>query len=283
MKKRFKRIYIEITNSCNRNCYFCSKDTKKKRTMTLEEFEHILKEINDYTDYVYLHVKGEPLLHPNFKGILSLCKKYNKYVNITTNGTLLLSRIDDIIDSKTVRQINVSLHNFKDEPAYLKDILEATDKLLMTPIYINYRFWTLQDNKLTSDMREMIEEILSHYHLDTNMLSKISEEKNIKLTNNLYLNKGDLFDWPSLDHEFVSETGTCYGTRDHLGILSDGTVIPCCLDSSGIIDLGNIYEESFPKILTDEAFTKMNDDLLNNHLCQELCQKCTYRKRFDKS
>jgi len=87
--KKFKKIYVEITNKCNLKCPFCSIDDKKKREMNLLEFDDVLNKITDYTDYLYLHVKGEPLLHSNFKEILDICLKYNKKVNITTNGSLL--------------------------------------------------------------------------------------------------------------------------------------------------------------------------------------------------
>lgn len=284
MKKKFKRIYIEITNVCNRSCSFCSKGTKSKKSMTLEEFEHVLKEIDPYTDYVYLHVKGEPLLHCNFKEILDLCKKYNKKVNLTTNGTLLYTRVKDIVDTKVVRQINISLHNFKENESYIESVLEATTWLLKTsPIHINYRFWTLQNNQLTPTMEKMLRRILDYYHLDQLDLSLIRQGHNIKLMGHLYLNKGDLFYWPSLTLPLVSTTGTCLGTRDHLGILSDGTVIPCCLDSDGIISLGNIFNQSFPKILESELYQKINHGFLNQKIVCELCQRCSYRKRFDHS
>ena len=75
---KFKKIYIEITNICNKNCSFCSKTNRKKREMSIDEFETVLKRINNYTDYIYLHIKGEPLTHSNFEEIVKLCKKYNK-------------------------------------------------------------------------------------------------------------------------------------------------------------------------------------------------------------
>lgn len=60
--------------------------------MTPKEFEEVIKKINNYTDYIYLHVKGEPLTHHNLDNILSICKKYNKKVCITTNGVFLKER-----------------------------------------------------------------------------------------------------------------------------------------------------------------------------------------------
>ena len=105
--KQFKRIYIEITNFCNLNCSFCAKSTRNKQFMSKDNFEHIIKQISNYTDYVYLHVLGEPLLHPELDEILSICEKFNLNVNITTNGTLLLSKLE-ILKKHKVRQFNIS-------------------------------------------------------------------------------------------------------------------------------------------------------------------------------
>ena len=285
MKKRFKRIYIEITNICNKNCKFCSPLLRPLKFMSVEEFEYILKEIKEYTDYIYLHVKGEPLLHPNLDKILELCEEYNIKVNITTNGTLLLEKTDILLKYNSVRQINVSLHSFdeNDNENYIINILKATKKILAnSPIYVNYRFWALKNNKLTKDMESMIKEILNYFNLSSKLLSKIINSNNTTLKENLFLNKAELFDWPSLNHEFISNYGTCNGTKDHIAILCDGTVVPCCLDSDGIINLGNIYKTKLKYILDSDQFINFNSSLKNNILICELCQKCSYRKKFDK-
>ena len=285
MKKRFKRIYIEITNICNKNCKFCSPLLRPLRFMSVEEFEYILKEIKEYTDYIYLHVKGEPLLHPNLDKILELCEMYNIKVNITTNGTLLLEKTDILLKYNSVRQINVSLHSFdeNDNENYIINILKATKKILAnSPIYVNYRFWALENNKLTKDMEIMIKEILHYFDLSSELLSKIINSNNTILKENLFLNTAELFDWPSLNNEFISNHGTCNGTKDHIAILCDGTVVPCCLDSDGVITLGNIYKIKLKDILDSDQFINFNSSLKNNILKYELCQKCSYRKKFDK-
>jgi len=264
--KKFKKIYIEITNICNLNCPFCSKDEKEKKEMNLEEFEHILKQINDYTDYLYLHVKGEPLLHRNFKEILKLCKQYNKQVNITTNATLLDKRLNDILESNVVRQINISLQSLI-SLEYIDDIISSADILSNNGIQVVYRMWV--DNKYQNKVLEKIEK---HYNI------KI-EKDNTKLKENLYFNKDKEFIWPNLNNDFVNEKGSCYGTRTHIGILSDGTVIPCCLDSSGVINLGNIFKQDLKQIINNDRFINMKTNFQNNKLCEELCKKCGFISR----
>ena len=103
MKKMFKRIYIEILNYCNLNCPFCNKTTKDKKYISRDEFNHILKEIVPYTDYIYLHVQGEPLLHKDLINFLIDAKEMGLNINLTTNGTLLFN-FPNILNY--IRQIN---------------------------------------------------------------------------------------------------------------------------------------------------------------------------------
>lgn len=102
--KKFKKIYIEITNKCNLNCSFCSKIEKQKKSMTIDEFEYILGQISSKTDYIYLHVKGEPLLHPNVIDFIKLAEKYNVKVNLTTNGILFPKLVDKLKECKALRK-----------------------------------------------------------------------------------------------------------------------------------------------------------------------------------
>lgn len=279
--KKFKSIYIEITNICNLSCSFCSQDNLEKKNITSSEFEYILKEINNYTDYIYLHVKGEPLLHPNLKEILNLCKKYNKQVNITTNGTLLMKNIEILKNSKVVRQINISLHSENNKEHYLDEIFDAT-RQLSEDIIVVYRFWTLNNLKLNKKSTEIVEKITDNYKLSTETVDKIYTDENIKIANNIYISKDNLFVWPDLNNSYYKEEGYCHALKTHIAILVDGTVIPCCLDSKGIINLGNIYKEKFTDILNKERTINIRNNFNNRKCSEELCKHCSFKERFDK-
>ena len=93
---RFKRIYIEITSSCNLTCSFCQETKRDKRFMSIDEFSHVIEQVKPLTEFIYLHVKGEPLLHPQLGDILQICHDEGMRVNITTNGTLLKKQLDTV-------------------------------------------------------------------------------------------------------------------------------------------------------------------------------------------
>ena len=174
---KFKRIYIEITNICNLNCSFCSRSFRKKREMSTKEFEIILKKIDKYTDYIYLHVKGEPLLYRELDEILSISKKYNKKVCITTNGVFLKDKLDVLNKYDNIYQINISLHSENSKKNYLEDILYSIDNLNYP--YISLRFWTLDKGIMDNKTKRYLKIIKEQYQI---------EEINNEIQKNIYRN-----------------------------------------------------------------------------------------------
>ena len=110
--KKFKKFYIEITNVCNLSCSFCPQTKRSPEIMKFDVFNKILDEVKPYTDYLYFHVKGEPLLHPEIDKFLDISYEKGFMVNITTNGTLISKAKDKILMKPALRQVNFSLHSF---------------------------------------------------------------------------------------------------------------------------------------------------------------------------
>lgn len=261
----FKKIYLEITNNCNLDCSFCIGNKRNKKFIDIEQFNILLSKIEGFTKYVYFHVMGEPLLHPKINDLIDLASsKY--FVNITTNG-YLIKRIEN---NKNIRQVNISLHSFdtkynKSFDEYISDVFNCVDKLVENNTYVKYRVWVNSEykNMLLSKLEEKYGVIIGDY-------------KTIKLANNTYYEVEEEFIWPSLDNDYYNEEGSCRGLRDHIGILVDGTIIPCCLDSAGIVNLGNIYKQDLNDIIGSDLFKEMKQGFLDNKKVHELCRKCNF-------
>lgn len=272
----FKKIYIEITNICNKKCLFCSSSNRKKQEMSPTEFEKILEQVKQYTNYIYLHVKGEPLLHSQFAEIIKICDKYKIKVNITTNGTYLLKQQEIIANSTSIRQINISIHSIS-EITEINEILDAVKYIQsQKKIYFVFRYWTLKESFILKE-NLILNRIIEYYNLSMKKNKEIKEAENIKINEYTYINKDFEFVWPSLDNEINNETGYCYGLKTHIAILSNGTVVPCCLDAEGAINLGNIYEKSLKEILNTEKTNNIINSFRNNKRCEKLCQHCTFK------
>ena len=105
-----KRAYIEITNICNLACSFCPGTKRPGRMMTAAEFCLLAEKLRGRVKYLYLHVMGEPLLHPELRGILSVAEELGFKVCITTNGTLLAKQEETLAAAPALHKISVSLH-----------------------------------------------------------------------------------------------------------------------------------------------------------------------------
>ena len=291
--KRFKKIYLEITSVCNLKCSFCPQTKRQSEFMNIDTFRNILDQIKNYTDYIYLHVKGEPFLHPHIDELLDISYEKGFQVNITTNGTLIHKIKDKIMGKPALRQLNFSLHSFdgneglnnKDE--YISNILsfikEAREK---SNVLVSLRLWNLEEcNSSNEEIKrnlDILQCIENEYNLDYKIQEKVTPGKGVKLAEGVYLNQDYEFQWPDLKEEEDDGIGFCYGLRDQIAILVDGTVVPCCLDGEGVINLGNVKTTDFSEILESERVQNIVDGFSRKIAVEELCRKCGYRKRFGK-
>ena len=290
--KKFKKFYIEITNVCNLSCSFCPQTLRAPEFMTLETFSKILDEIKPYADYIYFHVKGEPLLHPKLDEFLDISYEKGFKVNITTNGTLINKVQGKIILKPALRQINFSLHSFdgnegacnKDE--YVNNIISfVKESIATTDTLFSLRLWNLDVDNTTNLQANKNRELLFHIETAFNLPYKIEEEihpgRGIKICDSVYLNQDHEFQWPDLKIEEDNSPGFCYGLRNQIAILVDGTVVPCCLDGEGVINLGNIHKTTFSKIVQSQRAADIFDGFSRREAVEELCRKCGYRTKFN--
>lgn len=291
--KQFKKFYLEITSVCNLACSFCPPTLRPKQFVSPENFALRLDQIKPHTQYINLHVKGEPLLHPQIGELLDISYEKDFKVNITTNGTLIKKKRDQLLNKPAIRQMNFSLHSFddniglKDKDGYMENILSFVREANgQSDMYISFRLWNLsEDNKTNLEKernRELLAMIENEFDLDFKIEERVEPGGGIEIADRIYINQDYEFKWPALHEEEDDGKGFCYGLRNQAGILANGTVVPCCLDGEGVIDLGNIYEKSFSDIIETDRAKNLVDGFSRRVAVEELCRKCGYRKRFGK-
>ena len=276
--KRFNKIYLEISNVCNLRCAFCPGTKRRPKVMTEAEFSCLLPKLRPYADYLYFHLMGEPLCHPHLERLLQLAGDAGFRVILTTNGTLLKKQQNMLLQAPALHKVNISLHAFEanDLEVPFREYLDACfsfGKAAEGQKLVVYRLW----NNGGADRRN--EEILSametYFPRPWN-----AERKGTRIGNRIFLEHGDKFDWPDLSAEDGGERVFCYGLRDQVGVLCDGTVVPCCLDHEGDIALGNLFEEDLGTILAKEKAQAICQGFQMGKASEELCRKCGYAKRF---
>lgn len=273
----YSRVYVEITNICNMNCSFCHGHSREKKRMTADEFSVILEKLNGFTNYIYYHLMGEPLTHPDLPLFLRMAGERGFKSVLTTNGTLLDKHGDEILEAG-LHKISLSVHSFENGTEekfleYMKTLADFAEKANARGVIVVFRLW---NKGFDGGRNEVILEFLKNYIQG----EWIENSKGLRIREKMFLEWGDRFQWPDKNADVQGDEVFCYGLRDHFGILCDGTVVPCCLDSDGVISLGNIFNENTADILASERAKNMKYGFDCRRATEELCRKCGYAQRF---
>ncbi len=286
------KIYLETTNVCNLSCSFCHGTSRHKGFLSYEEFKKILPKIKGRSKYLYFHLMGEPLLNNELKNMVHDAKKEGFFVMLTTNGTLLSEKGSFIYESGNVKKVSISLQAadiINGKPTafvgdsldkYLLSVADFSKKCAEHGVICALRLWNIEkENDGKNDF--LIEKL--HTLFPDEWIKNRSGYKLIdapKGEKEVYLEYGELFEWPDKAAKDKNKVTSCYALSDQIGILCDGTVVPCCLDADGAIDLGNIFDSSLEDIISGDRATKLLESFEKRTPCEKLCRTCGYSKRF---
>ena len=276
--KRFNKVYLEISNLCNLRCAFCPGTKRPPHRMTEAEFSALLPKIRPFSDYLYFHLMGEPLCHPLLGRFLELAGEAGFKVILTTNGTLLPKMQDVLLSAPALHKVNISLHAFEANDLavpfseYLRGCF-AFGKAAEGKCIVSYRLWNGGGaDELNGQILDTMAEFFPRPWTE--------ERRGPRLGQKIYLEYGDKFDWPDLTAADNGERVFCYGLRDQIGVLCDGTVVPCCLDHEGDLNLGNLHETTMEAILETPRAKAIYEGFQKGKAAEELCRKCGYATRF---
>ena len=276
------RCYLEITNVCNLDCVFCPKTARAKRTLTLEEFDTLTSQLKGGVKFLYFHIMGEPFLHAQLPQFVKMAKDKGFVPVLTTNGTLLSQR-PDMLDALP-HKIQISLHSHEgngkaDLERYIDDVMTFAIEAAHRGCVIVLRLWNEGGH---NSMNDTILNLIAN-HVPQPWTKR---HDGWKLADYLYIENDNMFEWPDLQHATYGEEEVfCYALRNQIGVLVDGSVVPCCLDHNGDISLGNLFDQSLEQILVSPRAMAIYQGFTNHIAVEPLCQRCGYSavsKRFRK-
>lgn len=275
----YNKVYVEITNICNMSCSFCHGHNRPPRKMTKDEFAAVLDKLTKQTEYIYYHLMGEPLTHPELSEFIKMAGERGYKSIITTNGTLLNKYGDELL-AGGLHKVNLSVHSFEKESAcehkkYISELAEFAKKAAERGTIVVFRLWNkgFDGGKNETVLNVLRESIAGDWK---------ENPREIRLRDKIYLEWGERFEWPDRKAEIKGNKFFCYGLKDQFGILSDGTVVPCCLDSDGVINLGNIFDEEIEDILGSKRARDIVEGFRCGKASEDLCKRCGYAQRFIK-
>ncbi len=286
---KFPKIYLEITNVCNLSCSFCRGTVRDKKFISVEDFRRYAAEARAFSDYLYLHVMGEPLVHPRLEEILDTAAALGFRICLTTNGTMLPERLA-LLESRapSLYKVSISLHAFeanterrvgRDFHTYIEDCAESARRLGEAGVIVALRLWNVDnpeaavaaENRRNGDVLSLLR---SHFDGEWT-----PNRRGQKIGEGVYLEWGEKFDWPTADGTLPDRgpRSHCFAMKDHIAILCDGRVIPCCIDCDGVMPLGSLETQSLADILRGETAERFRQALADHRLDFPLCRHCNFK------
>lgn len=269
------RCYIEITNVCNLSCDFCPKHNRVERRMTAQEFDLVTDRLRGRAIFLYFHLMGEPMLHPLLPDFIRMAREKGFNTVLTSNGTLPVKAMRLL--SSLPHKVQLSLHSHESNG---KGILaEYIDKVMQFAIpaaeqgtCVVLRLWN-QGGRESEN--EQVMQLLEKY------VQKPWHERpdGYRLCDNLYLEFDRKFQWPEVLPPTNSPEGEraevfCKALHKQIGVLSDGSLVPCCMDHNGDIRLGNLFTQSLDEILDSPRAKAMIEGFRHHRATELLCQNC---------
>lgn len=279
------RCYLEITNICNLNCIFCPKNERQKHMLTVEEFDALTDKLQGQIRFLYFHLMGEPMLHPHLPLFVQKAREKAMIPVLTTNGTLLADpRAFSLIEALP-HKVQISLHShegngFESPECYISQVMNFSLRAAQNGIIVVLRLWNEGGYNAENDR---LLDLIAQY------VPKPWTQRydGWKLSDHLYLEYDQMFEWPEIDRaEYGEEEVFCYALRNQVGVLVDGTVVPCCLDHEGSVPLGNLFDQTLEEVLISERARTLYDGFAKHHATEPLCRRCGYAsvtKRFRKN
>ena len=286
------RCYIEITNTCNLDCHFCPKHHRKRRQLSEEEFDLLTDRVRGKVCFLYFHLMGEPLLHPLLPQFITMAREKGFKTVLTSNGTLL-HRAMALLDTLPYK-IQLSLHSHESNARgelseYMDQVMRFSTQAAGKGTCMVLRLWN------QGGMDRENEEVM---RLIEKYVPKPWKERpdGFRLCDNLYLEFDRKFEWPGGGGKAASDDSDgkqeesdgkleaspskskqeyfCKALIKQIGVLSDGSLVPCCLDHDGDVILGNLFHQSLEEILASPRAQALVEGFRHHADTEPLCQSC---------
>ena len=273
------RCYIEITNTCNLDCHFCPKHNRARRQLSAEEFGLLTDKVRGKVCFLYFHLMGEPLLHPLLPQFITMAREKGFKTVLTSNGTLL-HRAMNLLDTQKENnlldalphKVQLSLHshesNAKGElSSYMEEVMKFSTRAAAKGTCVVLRLWNQGGRDKEN---EQVMDYIAQY------IPRPWKERpdGFRICDNIYMEFDRKFEWPSADTSSEKREVFCKALIKQIGVLSDGSLVPCCLDHNGDVILGNLFHQSLEEILSSPRAQAMIEGFQHHTATETLCQNC---------
>lgn len=268
------RIYqLELTNRCPFTCVMCPRGEMERPLGDMDPglFRSLIDQVGDNQgEPLYLHHFGESLMHAQFGELVRYATDHGVRTHLSCNPNVLTKSKTDEVLSSGMTSILFSVDGITNETfrairgrAAEIDAAEANLRW-----FLEQRIATQNPIDVTIQMIDM----RANAHEHDGFLERFAPLE--AMGARLHIKAFDTFNDPKkkvMSTRFL--TGRCTLPFDHLVVLWDGRVVPCCHDEDGHIVLGDATRESLAEIWRGPAYRRFRAGFLEH----PHCRNCSWR------
>jgi len=260
-----RTLLLLVNRGCNLRCSFCDLWDAPKRMRFSDQIVPLLNDAAAIGVKTLVITGGEPFLHPDVFRVVRAAKARGMGVNITTNGTLVDKRWDELVGSG-VDSISLSIDGLAETHDRLRGrkgawsqtqkALErlANESAIATSVYMvvtsenvheigavaelaskagaRFDLWPVND---APELALTTEEHQRAWRLAVENLCAKDEQVARRQT---YLEQAVHY------HSGEVSRVRCLGLIDQIGVTVNGDLLPCCVWGEEKLYVGNVFEES---------------------------------------
>jgi Predicted Fe-S oxidoreductases len=292
-------VVLEITSACNLRCSHCYRSAEREgEYMDIEKIKPVLEQLFKNGCLAVEITGGEPMLYPQFFDLLEFLNQNPsvKTVAILTNGTLLnkVDMLQECLQSKkffvstTIDSSSPGLHDeirkvpgsWKKTVEFLREISKDTSVRVAMNVFpenvndIEKTLILAKENGAFSFTASPI--------MPTGREAGVDLKKYVRAIREYWKEMKHIFrDWkgfvaavPPKIVEAVALGQNCGAGHRSWTISPNGNVRPCIMMADGLMNIGNVYEESLENICANKLLFSLFETQSPGSMAE--CRSCDY-------
>lgn len=266
---------IELSSACGKDCKMCPRKLMRRQVDEPFLSVSLLEKIIDEGDlegsyFVEFQMSGEPLLHPEFDGIVDLVRTKcpDLYLGLSTRSSRGIK--DNLSSILRLNYVTISMDEIGTQDGH--DLLEMVDVLVRAGRSFGLKV-DLQLVELPGWESKMI--ALTNSEIIQSLIQDERFKNNLRIRTVL-----DCFETIFVEptpNQLPVKTTPCLNPFLSVSIQSNGNVVPCCFCFGDDIIYGNLKDQTLAEIWSSSKVKELRLAHQKQENLPMICQRCYMR------
>ncbi len=274
---------IELTSRCNLQCVMCPRDDDAERglgNMRFDTFRRIIDEASEYLEFTYLHLAGEPLLHPRFAQLIDYAAEKGVKTGLSSNGTVLSPRRAEALIESNLDTLIISIDGVDEQtyekirgPKSFNKVVRNTENFLRAKTAAGRGPFTVVQMICMRENQHQAKVFCERWR------ELGADAVRLKRFFNFAGNVENLGNGSNGGSEPAGVRPPCLLPWRQLAFYYDGTAVACCHDFLHESVLGNIHHQSLGELWNSPAMLELRRKHVAGRQSEvKICANCNQPK-----